>query len=277
VQTFEEKKPIFATKKLSYRFFCLIFWQIARIFVFLHTINECKKFMVRKSITKQEIIEKLSDLWTPLSEEQREEVWDHICIHHYKKNENIYKENESPYFMMCLLSGKVKIYINGMGGRAQIIRMIREGEYFAYRANFAGENYVTNAAAFDSAIVCAIPMTLISKLTQQNHALSLFFIRQLSKDLGIADARTVALTQKHVRGRLAESLLLLKENYGLEEDDSTLSIYLSREDLASLSNMTTANAIRTLSNFANERIIAIDGRKIKLIDLEEIKRISKSG
>jgi CRP-like cAMP-binding protein len=87
----------------------------------------------------------------------------------------------------------------------------------------------------------------------------------------------VALTQKHVRGRLAESLLLLKENYGLEEDDSTLSIYLSREDLASLSNMTTANAIRTLSNFANERIIAIDGRKIKLIDVEEIKRISKSG
>jgi CRP-like cAMP-binding protein len=69
----------------------------------------------------------------------------------------------------------------------------------------------------------------------------------------------------------------LKESYGLEEDGATLSIYLSREDLANLSNMTTSNAIRTLSNFVSEKIIAIDGRKIKIIDDEHLKRISKIG
>ena len=79
------------------------------------------------------------------------------------------------------------------------------------------------------------------------------------------------------RGRLAESLLFLKESYGLEEDGSTLSIYLSREDLANLSNMTTSNAIRTLSQFATERLITIDGRKIKIIDEEKLKKISKIG
>jgi CRP-like cAMP-binding protein len=87
----------------------------------------------------------------------------------------------------------------------------------------------------------------------------------------------VNLTQKHIRGRLAEALLFLKDCYGLEEDGATLSIYLSREDLASLSNMTTSNAIRTLSAFANEHIVAIDGRKIKIIDEEQIKKISKIG
>jgi CRP-like cAMP-binding protein len=105
----------------------------------------------------------------------------------------------------------------------------------------------------------------------------MFFIRQLSKDLGVSDERTVNLTQKHIRGRLAESLLFLKDAYGLEEDESTLSIYLSREDLANLSNMTTSNAIRTLSNFAAEKIIAIDGRKIKLIDIDKLRKISKIG
>jgi len=63
----------------------------------------------------------------------------------------------------------------------------------------------------------------------------------------------------------------------VEEDGSTISIYLSREDLANLSNMTTSNAIRTLSNFANEHLLAIDGRKIKIIDEEKLKRISKIG
>ena len=85
------------------------------------------------------------------------------------------------------------------------------------------------------------------------------------------------LTQKHIRGRLAESLLFLKESYGLEEDGSTLSIYLAREDLANLSNMTTSNAIRTLSAFAGEKLIAIDGRKIKFMNLAELEKISRIG
>ena len=125
--------------------------------------------------------------------------------------------------------------------------------------------------------MCLIPMPVIVQLIMENTELAMFFIKQLSKDLGISDERTVNLTQKHIRGRLAESLLFLKDTYGVEEDQCTLSIYLSREDLANLSNMTTSNAIRTLSNFAAEKLIIIDGRKIKLIDEEKLKKISKIG
>ncbi|KAA5432548.1 Crp/Fnr family transcriptional regulator, partial [Bacteroides cellulosilyticus] len=139
------------------------------------------------------------------------------------------------------------------------------------------EDYVTAAAAFEPSLICLIPMSAITTLVTQNNDLAMFFIKQLSFDLGVADERTVNLTQKHIRGRLAESLLFLKESYGLEEDGSTLSIYLSREDLANLSNMTTSNAIRTLSQFSTERLITIDGRKIKIIDEEKLKKISKIG
>ena len=125
--------------------------------------------------------------------------------------------------------------------------------------------------------MCLVPIEVITKLIMENADLAMFFIKQLSKDLGISDERTVNLTQKHIRGRLAESLLFLKDTYGLEEDHCTLSIYLSREDLASLSNMTTSNAIRTLSNFAAEKLIIIDGRKIKIINEDKLKKISKIG
>jgi CRP-like cAMP-binding protein len=120
-------------------------------------------------------------------------------------------------------------------------------------------------------------MKVVTELVVGNSDLAMFFIRQLSVDLGIADERTVNLTQKHIRGRLAESLLFLQDSYGLEEDGATISIYLSREDLANLSNMTTSNAIRTLSNFVTERIIALDGRKIKIIDEDRLRKISKLG
>lgn len=228
--------------------------------------------MVKKELTQVEIAESIPDLWQPLTETQREYLAKNFTIQKYKKNETIYCEGETPMHLMCLLSGKVKIYKDGVGGRSQIIRVIKDKEYFAYRAYFAQENFVTAAAAFEPCTICLVPMPVISELIKENTDLAMFFIKQLSIDLGISDERTVNLTQKHIRGRLAESLLFLKDTYGVEEDQCTLSIYLSREDLANLSNMTTSNAIRTLSNFATEKLIIIDGRKIKIIDEERLKK-----
>ncbi len=233
--------------------------------------------MIRKDITEAEIIESIADMWQSLSQEQQTFLASHFSIQHYKKNETIYCEGEKPTHLLCLISGKVKIYKDGVGGRSQIIRVIKPVEYFGYRAFFAGGNFVTAAAAFEPSTICMIPMDAINQVVQENNRLAMFFIRQLSIDLGVSDERTVNLTQKHIRGRLAESLLFLRDNYGLEEDGFTLSIYLSREDLASLSNMTTSNAIRTLSNFATEKLIAIDGRKIKLIEEDKLRKISKIG
>ena len=189
----------------------------------------------------------------------------------------IYCEGDQPFDMMCLLKGKVKIYKDGVGGRSQIIRMIKPIQYFAYRAAFAQEPYLTNACAFEACTICIVPMAVVEELVYNNPDLSLYFIRQLSHDLGIADERTVNLTQKHIRGRLAESLLFLLDTYGFEDDDATISIYLSREDLASLSNMTTSNAIRTLSMFVSENIIEMDGRKIKILDEERLRKVSRRG
>ena len=233
--------------------------------------------MAKKELTEREIADLIPDLWLPLTIEQRGILTQNFTIQKFKKNETIYCEGETPMHLMCLLSGKVKIYKEGVGGRNQIIRVIKDKEYFAYRAYFANEDFVTAAAAFEPCTICLIPMPLIMELLKENNDLALFFIRQLSIDLGISDERTVNLTQKHIRGRLAESLLFLKDTYGLEEDQFTLSIYLSREDLANLSNMTTSNAIRTLSNFAVEKLIAIDGRKIKILEEDKLRKISKIG
>lgn len=233
--------------------------------------------MVKHHITDINIPELINDLWSLLTNDEKERLARNFQIQTYKKNQLVHSEDEVPTHLFCLLRGKVKVFREGVGGRNQIVRMIKPVEYFGFRAYFANETYVNAAAAVESSVVCSIPLSLIESLVKENINLACFFIRNLSRSLGVADRRTVNLTQKHIRGRLAESLLFLKESYGLEEDNSTLSIYLSREDLANLSNMTTSNAIRTLSQFASEKLIAIDGRKIKIIEEDKLKKISKIG
>ncbi len=229
---------------------------------------------------RKEIIDlssSLPDIWRMLSDVEREMLRKNARILHFKKNELIYLENDWAQDLMCLFKGKVKIYISGVGGRSQIIRILRPVQYFGYRAYFAREQYITSATAFEACTVCMIRMELIEQILRNNGEMAMFFIQMLSVDLGEADQRVVNLTQKHVRGRLAESLLFLKKNYGLEEDGATINIYLAREDLAGLSNMTTSNAIRTLSNFVNENIIEVKGRKIKIIDEGRLHKISRLG
>ena len=106
-----------------------------------------------------DISEPLSDMLAPLNNEQKEFLMNNYTIQTYKKNETIYCEGETPSHLMCLINGKVKIFKDGVGGRSQIIRMIKPHEYFAYRAYFAKEDFVTAAAAFEPSVVCLIPMS----------------------------------------------------------------------------------------------------------------------
>lgn len=233
--------------------------------------------MAKKHVSDLKPLEEILTVWDVLTPDERQFVRSNYTVHHFKKNELIHCEGEQPTHMMILAAGKVKVYKEGVGSRSQIIRMLKPGEHFGYRAIIANEPYNTNTSAFEASTVYMIKADIFLSILRHNNAFCYRFLEEMATDLGASDARTVNLTQKHIRGRLAEALLILRENYGLEEDGATISIYLSREDLANLSNMTTSNAIRTLSNFVNEHVIAMDGRKLKIIDEDRLRKISKLG
>lgn len=223
------------------------------------------------------IIDNKMSVFSILNEEEKQLLKEHSTCTSYKKNDIIYKEGDKPSGLICLSSGKVKIFKEGVGGREQIVRMAKPVGFIGYRALFAGENYLASAMAIEDSVICNIERDTLYDLIKSNSGLALRIITSLASELGFSNTRTVTLTQKHIRGRLAESLLFLKDTYGFEEDSSTIKVYLSREDIANLSNMTTSNAIRTLSSFASENVIALDGRKIKILDMRSLERISDLG
>ena len=233
--------------------------------------------MKKDSQNINEILNGLNNIVSILTNEQIEELKANLAVQKYKKSESIYKEGDVPEMMFYLLSGKVKVYKDGVGGRTQIMQAIKPNDMFGYRAYFSNQNYITAASAFENSTIVTIPMALVEKWTEKNVKLANFFMRNMAAELGTAQEHIVSLTQKHIRGRLAEAILFLRDNFGVEEDGMTLSINMSREDIANLSNMTTSNAIRTLSTFAAEEIIKLEGRRIVICNAEKLKRMSKIG
>lgn len=195
----------------------------------------------------------------------------------FKKGDIIYHEGNRPCGLHCLAFGKVKVFKEGIGGREQIIRMVRPQGLIGFSSLFAGTHYCTSAVAIEESGVCRFDKNRIMNLLEGNKDLMMKFIRMMALELSFSNARTVSLTQKHIRGRLAESLLVLRDTFGVENDGKTIKAYVSRDDLACLSNMTTSNAIRTLSMFATEAVISLEGKKISIVDPQKLEKISHMG
>lgn len=233
--------------------------------------------MAKSKINCDFITENNIDLFSVLTPEEKEEIDSHIKCKDLKKGQYIYKEGESPIGLMFLCKGKVKIFKEGIGGREQIVRLSKPNGFIGYRALFAEEPYNASAAVLEDSTICIIDKNAIFNIIESNSRFALKLIKTMASELGLSNTRTVTLTQKHIRGRLAESLLFLIETYGYLNDGITINALLSREDLANLSNMTTSNAIRTLSSFASEGVVSLEGRKIKILDINELTHISDLG
>lgn len=189
----------------------------------------------------------------------------------------IFHEGGRSAGLYCLSSGKVKIFKQGIGGREQIVRMVRPQGLIGFAAFFAGTSYSASAVVIEDSEICRFDRDAFMKLLRRNPDLTMKLMRMMALELSFSNKRTVSLTQKHIRGRLAESLLVLRDTFGVENDGKTIRAYVSREDLACFSNMTTSNAIRTLSMFATESVIALDGKKICIIDPSRLEKISQMG
>ena len=116
-----------------------------------------------------------------------------VCIS-YKKGDLIYQEGDMPTGLHCLLTGKAKIYKEGIGGRQQIVRMAKPIGFIGYRAFFAEEIHIASAEALEDSIVCRIKTELILDIVRTTPDLAMSIIRALATDLGFSHRRTVTLT-----------------------------------------------------------------------------------
>jgi CRP-like cAMP-binding protein len=191
----------------------------------------------------------------------------------YKAGEPIFKEGTRPFGLLCMSSGKAKISINSINGNELIVALKRPVDFLGFADFIAEKSYSTSAHALEDTDVCVILKEHFFSVAQNNCDLLKKINLSLVEELTQTRLRMAGITQKHMRGRLADALLYLRETYGDTVSDNSVGAELKRGDIAALSNMTTANAIRTLSEFSKDGLISIEKRKI-FIDQRQINELS---
>lgn len=193
----------------------------------------------------------------------------------YKKGQVIFSESGIPTGIHCISKGIVKLVRTNLDGKEQILRFAQPGDFLGYRALIADEPLVSSAVCLEDTIACFIPKEVFLEVVDQNAAISKELMVSLSHDLGVVEERVQSLAQKSVRERLAETLLFLHATFQSSFPDNPLiPINLPREDIANIVGTATETVIRLLSEFKHDKLIELEGKKIKILEKEKLEKIS---
>lgn len=191
----------------------------------------------------------------------------------FKRGDVLYNEGSRISGFYCIHSGIIKVFKTGLDGKEQIIRFAKPGDIIAYRSVLSNEVACTSAKVIEDAQVCFIPAEILISFVKSNSTYAHELLKLACHELGEANSFITDIAQKTVRERLAEILLLLVNDFGLD-DQNYLQISLTREELANIVGTATESVIRLLSEFKSDRLVELTGRKIKVLDKKGLEKIS---
>ena len=226
-------------------------------------MSKCEQCIVRefsslKALSKDELL-KISDCKTS---------------HTIKKGDVIFEEGENVNGIFCIKDGICKLTKLSANGKDHIVKLVSKGELLGQRSMISDEPVNLSAVALEDMEVCFIPKTEVMGFFDKNNQFSMNVMRSICGDLKDADDHMVNLAQKTVKERLAETLLYLNETFGKNEDNS-LKVQLSRDELASMIGTATESCIRLLSDFKKLDLIELNGKKIILKDISKLKKMAE--
>lgn len=225
-------------------------------------MSKCEQCIVRqisslKALNKDELI-KLAECKTS---------------HTIKKGSAIFEEGDVINGVYCVATGVCKLSKLSSNGKDQIIKIVKAGELLGQRSMISDEPANLSAVALEDMEVCFIPKSEMLHMFDHNNQFSMNTMKAICGELKDASEHVVSISQKTVKERLAETLLHLEDTFG-KNDDGSLRIQLSREELAGMIGTATESCIRLLSDFNKIGLIGLMGKKIVIKDTPKLKKIA---
>lgn len=218
---------------------------------------------------------KTTSLLDGLPKEEFRLLKDNMQRKEIKKGKIIYREGSHSKGVYILRKGKIKIYQTNKDGKEQIVYIYRKGESMGYRPIICEEPHPVSAAALENCIVSFIPRYYFAKVLEKSLVLTNRLLVNLSHEFTVWTNKISAFAHQPVKERVALSLLILNEKYSRENSDGRpAEINLSRNDFANYVGTAEETLVRMLQDFKQRKIIRTEGRRIFILDPEELEAIA---
>ncbi len=188
----------------------------------------------------------------------------------FKQGDIIYREGEHSNYIYLIEKGLVKCHKLDTHGKDLTTALHKEDDLFGYTSFTENTTYKETAAAIKESVLIGISKHEFMDIISSNHKVTLDLIQLLNDDLVNVKDQLLEMAYSSVRRRTATTILKFADKLGNKPTDF---IRISRNDLASVAGVATESLIRTLSRFKDQGIIEIEGRNIKVLDLQQLKNM----
>lgn len=189
----------------------------------------------------------------------------------YKKDQNIFNEGFQIFGIFFIRNGKVKVYSTGINGKEQIVRFACDGHILGHRG-VGYEVYPVSATAMEDSQICFIENEMLNEMFTANPKFVIELMMYYSRELRKLENRVKNIVQMNIREKTAETLLLMLDNFGVNEDNE-LNVSFSREDFASFAGSTRQQVVMQLTEFEKDGFIEKCGKKIAINNIEGLHKI----
>lgn len=215
-----------------------------------------------------------ANLLNALSNKELEFLVDGKQQINYKPGETIIKQSTSSSYVVCIREGIAKVYVEGVKGKNLVVKLVGRLDFITGGGLFNGNIHHFTITAMTPVTCCLIDSSKLTKLFSENNKFAVELLRQHTKQNNILLTKLVNLTQKYMPGRVADTLLYLKNDI---YKSNPFTVPLTRQDLADMSNMTKESLVRILQQFKSSELIKTQGNTFEIIDEGGLMSISRNG
>lgn len=191
---------------------------------------------------------------------------------HLKKGETLFEEGDTVTGVYFVYSGKVKVH-KKWGDKELIVRLANQGAIVGHRGLGTTLVYPVSATAIEPVTVCFIELDFFLTTLKVNHEFTYQLMMFFADELQLSERKMRNLAHMSVKGRVAQSLLTLKERFGVTEE-GYIDIVLSRQDLASFAGTTYETVFRIMNELTQDNIVTVSGKNILITDPDKLARLT---
>jgi len=192
----------------------------------------------------------------------------------YLKGEIIFKQGAFASYILYVVDGLVKVFLQTGSIKQLNIRLTKQGDFMAFSSVFGTNIFNCSALALKDSTICMIEKTALKELLMKNADFAISITSRNCRNEGRYLDIIQNTSYKQMRGKLASALLYLSSEEFLEED---VFQYLTRQDIADFASITIESAVKFIKEFEKDGILKLTGKDIKIINKVRLGEIAKRG
>lgn len=190
------------------------------------------------------------------------------AISNYKTGEVIYKEGAHSNYVYLIISGVIKTHKMDESGKELITALYKADDFLGFTSFIENVPHQESATALETVELSGVSKKELKGILEKSNNVSLELMDLLADNLLEIKEQLLQMAYSSVKKKTAQTILQFAQ---ILQKDKSDGIKISRYDLASVAGIATESLIRTLSGFKKDGLIEIEGRNIRILDLEGLR------